>query len=247
MPDSLSLFMFDPEQPNQDFPPLEQAWDEPNGLLAVGGDLSVPRLLRAYRSGIFPWFGLREPIYWWSPDPRAVLFPERLRISRSLRKSMRNRDYRVCFDRNFAEVVRSCAAPRSYSRDTWITPAMRAAYQRLRDAGVAHSVEVYDADDRLVGGLYGLAVGGVFCGESMFSRAVDSSKTAFVALAWHLQHWGFALIDCQLPNPHLMSLGVETIPRATFRDLLDQHAATPSGADWAFREAVDLSRWEPGG
>ncbi|HPQ94441.1 MAG TPA: leucyl/phenylalanyl-tRNA--protein transferase, partial [Thiolinea sp.] len=196
-------------------------------------------------SGIFPWFDVRDPIYWWSPDPRAVLYPGRLRISRSLRKSMRNRGYRVCFDRNFSGVVHACAAPRSGGPGTWITPAMQAAYQQLHAAGVAHSVEVYDGADVLVGGLYGLAVGGVFCGESMFSQAVDSSKTAFVALAWHLQHWGFVLIDCQLPNSHLRSLGVETIPRTAFRALLDQHAATPPGTDWVFREGVDLSRWEP--
>ena len=219
--------------------------DEPNGLLAVGGDLSVTRLITAYRSGIFPWFGPQEPIYWWSPDPRAVLYPGRVRITRSLRKSIRNKGYTIAIDRNFSSVVRACAAPRNYTSGTWITEDMFRAYRRLHEAGHAHSVEVYNADDELVGGLYGVVAGSVFCGESMFSSEPDTSKIAFVALAWHLVKWGFVLIDCQITNPHLSSLGAEEISREQFSTSLRAFSDTPKGADWIVDESVDLSRWEP--
>lgn len=242
---SLSLHLLNPNRPEEDFPPVETAWDEPNGLLAVGGDLSVERLINAYRAGIFPWFGPQEPIYWWSPDPRAVLFPGRVRITRSLRKSIRNKGYRIAFDQNFASVVRSCAAPRNYTSGTWITEDMHRAYCRLHAAGYAHSVEVYQQDGELVGGLYGVAVGGIFCGESMFSREPDTSKIAFVALAWHLVKWGFALIDCQIANPHLSSLGAEEISRQRFQSILRTFAETPEDADWIVDTSADLSRWHP--
>ena len=241
---SLSLHLLNPNQPEEAFPPVETAWDEPNGLLAVGGDLSNTRLINAYHAGIFPWFGPQEPIYWWSPDPRAVLFPGRVRITRSLRKSMRNKGYTIAFDRNFSDVVRACAAPRNYTSGTWITEDMHHAYCRLHKAGYAHSVEVYK-EEELVGGLYGVAVGGVFCGESMFSREPDTSKIAFVALAWHLVKWGFALIDCQIANPHLSSLGAEEITRQRFQSILKTFSDTPETADWITDPTVDLSRWQP--
>lgn len=241
----LRLHLLNPNRPDEDFPPVELAWDEPNGLLAVGGDLSLPRLVNAYSHGIFPWFGPREPIYWWSPDPRAVLFPQHIHITRSLRKSMRNKGYQVQFDRNFPEVVRACSAPRSYTNGTWITADMHAAYCRLHQAGYAHSVEIYDASGKeLLGGLYGVAMGGVFCGESMFSREPDTSKMALVALACHLHTWGFAVIDCQMPNPYLMSMGAETISRADFLQVLAHNRHTPATASWQVDTGVDLSRWE---
>lgn len=245
MPTSLSLTLLNSNRPEEAFPPVEQAWDEPNGLLAVGGDLSIKRLLNAYKSGIFPWFGPREPIYWWSPDPRTVLFPQHLRITRSLRKSLRNKGYRISFDTCFAEVVDACAAPRAYARETWITHEMHTAYCRLHAADIAHSVEVWNPQGELAGGLYGVAVGGVFSGESMFSREADTSKIALTALAWHLQHWGFTAIDCQIENPHLMSMGAENIPRHEYLALLQANLHHRSPQEWKINPDIDLSHWEP--
>ena len=204
-----SLILLDPHASDEPFPPVEMAWDEPNGLLAFGGDLSVTRLINAYNSGIFPWYNPDEPIYWWSPNPRAVLFPNKIRLTRSLRKTIRNKGYTISFDNDFSAVVTSCAAPRDNSGGTWITNEMYLAYMRLHHLGIAHSVEVRNKDNKLVGGLYGVVSGGVFSGESMFSRERDASKVAFTALAWHMQYWGYSLIDCQIENPHLMSLGAE--------------------------------------
>ena len=197
------------------FPPVETALADPNGLLAMGGDLSPTRLLDAYRHGIFPWFNPGEPILWWSPDPRMVLVPGEIRVTRSLAKRMRNAGFEVRLDTAFVEVMRACAAPREGAGGTWISPAMVAAYTRLFDVGYAHSVETWHAG-RLVGGLYGVAIGRMFYGESMFSREPDASKVALVRLARQLQHWNFGLIDCQMETPHLASLGAHTMPRAEF-------------------------------
>ena len=197
------------------FPPVETALAEPNGLLAMGGDLSVERLLAAYRHGIFPWFNPGEPILWWSPDPRMVLVPGEIRVTRSLAKRMRNAGFEVRLDTAFVEVMRACAAPREGAGGTWISSGMVAAYTRLFDVGYAHSVETWHAG-RLVGGLYGVAIGRMFYGESMFSREPDASKVALVRLARQLQHWNFGLIDCQMETSHLASLGAHTMPRAEF-------------------------------
>lgn len=213
------------------FPPLETALREPNGLLAAGGDLRPERLLAAYRHGCFPWYQEGQPLLWWSPDPRTVLFPDELHVSRSLRKRMRNGDYRVTFDKAFAEVIQGCAGPRSYADGTWITTPMQDAYARLHEMGVAHSVEVWQ-QGQLVGGLYGLAMGELFFGESMFSRATDASKVGFVTLVERLREWGFALIDCQMPTRHLESFGARSIPRAAFAEALAMHLDRPSAADW---------------
>jgi len=213
------------------FPPLETALREPNGLLAAGGDLRPERLLAAYRHGCFPWYQEGQPLLWWSPDPRTVLFPDELHVSRSLRKRMRNGDYRVTFDKAFAEVIQGCAGPRSYADGTWITTPMQDAYVRLHDMGVAHSVEVWQ-QGQLVGGLYGLAMGELFLVESMFSRATDASKVGFVTLVERLREWGFALIDCQMPTRHLESFGARSIPRAAFAEALAMHLDRPSAADW---------------
>ena len=213
------------------FPPLETALREPNGLLAAGGDLRPERLLAAYRHGCFPWYQEGQPLLWWSPDPRTVLFPDELHVSRSLRKRMRHGDYQVTFDKAFAEVVQGCAGPRSYADGTWITTPMQDAYIRLHEMGVAHSVEVWQ-QGQLVGGLYGLAMGELFFGESMFSRATDASKVGFVTLVERLREWGFALIDCQMPTRHLESFGARSIPRAAFADALATHLDHPSAADW---------------
>ncbi|MGB4074602.1 leucyl/phenylalanyl-tRNA--protein transferase [Pseudomonas sp.] len=214
-----------------DFPPLNKALREPNGLLAAGGDLQPERLIQAYRHGCFPWFQDGQPILWWSPDPRTVLLPDELHISRSLGKLLRQERYQVTFDLAFAEVIRACAAPRSYAAETWITTPMQEAYLELHTRGLAHSVEVW-SDGELVGGLYGLAMGQLFFGESMFSRADNASKVGFATLVERLKAWGFVLIDCQMPTEHLLSLGARSIPRAEFADYLIQHLDRPSRADW---------------
>jgi len=196
------------------FPPLASALREPNGLLAAGGDLSPQRLIEAYRRGIFPWFNPGEPILWWSPDPRMVLFPAELKISRSLRKTLNKRAYEIRVDTAFRQVMEACAAPRD-GHGTWITPAMIDAYAELHRQGLAHSIETW-VDDQLAGGLYGVSLGKMFYGESMFSRATDASKIAFVHLVRQLQRWDFGLIDCQMKTAHLFSFGAREIPRAEF-------------------------------
>lgn len=201
------------------FPDVELALTEPNGLLAVGGDLSVDRLLAAYRHGIFPWYSDDQPILWWSPHPRSVLFPDDLKISRSLRKTLKKEKYHVTFDIAFGDVIAGCAAPRGDGMGTWITQEMQEAYQRLYDAGHAHSVESW-YQGKLVGGLYGVALGKVFFGESMFALMTDASKVAFVVLTAHLKQWGFKLVDCQVETEHLNSLGARNIPRQRFIDYL---------------------------
>lgn len=213
------------------FPPLEKAMREPNGLLAAGGDLSADRLIGAYRHGCFPWFQEGQPILWWSPDPRTVLFPEELHLSRSLAKFMRQEHYQVTFDQDFAAVIKACAAPRLYADGTWITDSMQAAYLELHRRGHAHSVEVWQQGE-LVGGLYGLAMGQLFFGESMFSRADNASKVGFATLVERLVAWGFVLIDCQMPTDYLHSFGARAIARATFADYLRQHLDQPTIADW---------------
>ncbi len=202
-------------RPEDDFPPVTAALTDPNGLLAAGGDLSAPRLIDAYRHGIFPWFNAGQPVLWWSPDPRMVLAPRELRISRSLRKALRNRRYAVRADTAFREVMLACAAPRQGQDGTWISADMVAAYSALHEQGIAHSVETW-IDGELAGGLYGVALGRMFYGESMFSRATDASKIALVHLTSRLAGWNFGLIDCQMHTAHLASLGARPLPRAAF-------------------------------
>lgn len=214
-----------------DFPPLDKALRDPNGLLAAGGDLRPERLIQAYRHGCFPWYQDGQPILWWSPDPRTVLFPDELHVSRSLRKVLRQQCYQVSFDRAFAAVIQACAAPRDYADGTWITTPMQQAYLQLHELGIAHSVEVWQ-DDELVGGLYGLAMGQLFFGESMFSRADNASKVGFVTLVEYLRAKGFVLIDCQMPSQHLHSFGARAISRDAFAAYLRAHLDQPSNADW---------------
>ena len=205
---------------NGSFPPAEQALLEPNGLLAAGGDLSPKRLLAAYRSGIFPWFSEGEPILWWSPDPRMVLFPDELKISRSLAKRLKNPDYKVRFDTAFREVMLACAsAQRRGQAGTWITEDIINGYCKLHELGFAHSAETW-INGKLVGGLYGVAIGKMFYGESMFHHVTDASKIAFVHLVQRLQQQGFGMIDCQMKTPHLASLGAREIPRSEFSQKL---------------------------
>jgi leucyl/phenylalanyl-tRNA--protein transferase len=198
------------------FPPVSQALTEPNGLLAVGGDLSPERILAAYRRGIFPWFSPGDPILWWSPDPRMVLLPQEIRITRSLAKTLRNADYTVKLDTAFERVIAACAAtPRPGQNGTWITAEMQAAYARLHALGYAHSVETWRGEE-LVGGLYGIAIGQAFFGESMFSHVTDASKIAVAHLCRYLAAHGYGIIDCQMETSHLASLGARSIPRDEF-------------------------------
>jgi leucyl/phenylalanyl-tRNA--protein transferase len=197
------------------FPPVERALKNPNGLLAAGADLSVERLLDGYRRGVFPWYSNGQPPLWWSPDPRMVLFCEDLNVTRSLAKSVRNKGYEVRIDTAFPEVLRGCAEPRKHEAGTWLGPDMRVAYSRLHSEGYAHSFETWRGNE-LVGGLYGVALGRMFYGESMFSRATDASKVALVTLVHELKRRGFPLIDCQMHTPLLESLGAREIPRREF-------------------------------
>jgi leucyl/phenylalanyl-tRNA--protein transferase len=215
-----------PDRDRDWFPPLDQALDEPEGLLAAGGDLSPERLLAAYRRGIFPWYSAGQPVLWWAPNPREVLVPSEFKCSRSLGKTLRNRGFEVTFDREFADVVRACAAKRENSAGTWITPEMLAAYCRMFDRGHAHSVEVR-LDGKLVGGLYGVLLGRVFFGESMFSRERDASKVALAHLVRRALVAEVQLIDCQLPTPHLRSLGSKAMTRHEFSERVAQATAGP--------------------
>jgi leucyl/phenylalanyl-tRNA---protein transferase len=212
--------------PPEAFPPLSAARREPDGLLAAGGDLSVARLLAAYRRGIFPWYSRGQPILWWSPDPRAVLYPAEFKLARSLAKRLRTGGFEVRFDTAFAEVIRSCGDRTLRPEGTWISPDMRRAYERLHRAGYAHSVETYQSG-QLVGGLYGVALGRVFYGESMFSRAADASKVALKVLCDELLRRQFELIDCQMATAHLQSLGARLVPRTEFAAVLAQRAQPP--------------------
>jgi len=208
------------------FPPVDLS--NPEGLLAVGGDLRPERLLEAYRHGIFPWYSDDQPILWWSPDPRTVLFPDKLHISRSLKRSLRPGLFSVTLDTCFRDVMQHCAGPRPQYPDggTWITAEMFEAYTRLHKQGYAHSVETWK-DGHLVGGLYGVALGGAFFAESMFTCVPDASKVALVSLVRQLQTWGFRLMDCQQSSPHILALGAESIPRHEFLDHLAVALALP--------------------
>lgn len=236
-------FWIHPGDTTLSFPDISLALREPDGLLAIGGDLAPERLLAAYRRGIFPWYGHDQPILWWSPDPRTVLFPERLKISRSLRKRLRQGRFRVTLDRVFDQVIRACAEPRAGSSGTWITREMADAYSQLHRQGYAHSVECWH-QDRLAGGLYGVALGRVFFGESMFSRETDASKVAFAHLVRQLRAWNFALIDCQVYSPHLATLGAERIPRSDFVRQLDLLCDTgPAPGTWTLDPGLAARPW----
>ena len=214
------------------FPPPEMALREPNGLLAMGGDLSSARLLNAYHHGIFPWFSPGDPILWWSPDPRAVLLPEEFHLSRSMKRFHHKSPYTVTLNQRFSDVVAGCAAERD--EGTWITPEVRQAWQLLHSQGYAHSVEVWFGDE-LVGGMYGLALGQIFCGESMFSRSENASKTALLIFSRWFQQQGGQLIDCQILNPHTASLGAREISRASYLQYVENYA----------RQALLPDCWRP--
>lgn len=215
------LTLLDSGQADQAFPHVSQALTEPDGLLAVGGCLSTQRIINAYSQGIFPWYSNDDPILWWSPDPRLIIYPEKLHLSRSLQKTLRRQTFQVTFDTAFTQVIKACATPRPDDAGTWLLPEMQQAYIRLHKEGYAHSIEAWH-QDKLVGGLYGIAVGQVFFGESMFYHKTDASKVAFVTLIQRLSDWGYQLVDCQVHTQHLVSLGAEEISRTHFSSLLQR-------------------------
>ena len=228
----MQLTILDSHNSRQEFPPLTKAMKDPDGLLAAGGCLSTKRLLKAYRSGIFPWYSPGEPILWWSPNPRLILFPEQLKVSRSLRKTLRQNTLTFTIDSAFDQVIAACAKPRSYSEGTWISDDMQQAYCRLHQLGYAHSAEAW-LNGELVGGLYGIALGKVFFGESMFHTYTDASKVVFVSLIEQLKLWGYQLIDCQVHSQHLESLGAINCERSEFISLLNRYCDEPA----------DISAW----
>ena len=217
--------------PTDPFPPIDRALVEPNGLLAAGGGLSIARLIEAYSRGIFPWFSEGDPVLWWCPDPRMVLPTGRVHVSRSLRRRLRRAEYDVTLDRGFGEVLRACAAPRRGEAGTWLVPSMIRAYEHLHRAGVAHSIEIWHGGE-LAGGLYGVALGRMFFGESMVARQTDASKRAIVLLAAQLARWGVPLIDCQMRTEHLATLGAIEIARRDFVRTVEQLVRMPAITAW---------------
>jgi leucyl/phenylalanyl-tRNA--protein transferase len=230
----MPLTVLDSANADQAFPPLTRALSNPNGLLAVGGCLSPRRLINAYRHGIFPWYNPDEPILWWSPNPRLVLFPEQLVISRSLRKTIKKQLFSISFDQAFAEVISACARVRKEGPGTWISKEIYQAYSLLHRLGIAHSIEAWQ-DGKLVGGLYGVALGQVFFGESMFHSKTDASKVAFATMAEQLKIWDYHLIDCQVHTGHLVRFGAQEIARDNFAQLLDRYCDLPA-AHTAWRQ-----------
>ncbi len=214
------LSMLDSSNPEQSFPDVENALENPDGLLAMGGCLSTQRLKNAYRHGVFPWFNDGDPILWWSPNPRLILAPSCIKLSRSLRKLLSREDYSITFDKAFYATIKACSLTRAAGPGTWITDSMISAYTRLHDQGIAHSVEAWYGDE-LAGGLYGVAIGRVFFGESMFFRRSNASKVAFARFAHYLERWNYALIDCQVQTDHLARFGARQIERNDFIELLN--------------------------
>ena len=226
-------------EPNDPFPPLDSVLREPNGLLAAGGDLSTQRLLDAYRHGIFPWYSDGQPILWWSPDPRMVLFPNELKVTRSLARRLKKLDYEIRADTSFRDVMQACStAPRDRQNGTWIVPGIVEAYCRLHELGYAHSVETW-MDGKLAGGLYGVAIGKMFYGESMFHKATDASKIAFVHLVRWLKKQGYGMIDCQMHTSHLERFGAREIARSEFAARLTELVNLPNTlTPWQFDDAA---------
>jgi len=234
-----------PDDPPQQFPPVETALREPDGLLAAGGDLRPERLLAAYRQGIFPWYDEGQPLLWWSPDPRCVFQKGDFHVSRRMRRELRRSTAELRFNTAFAEVIRACAAPRRYEHGTWITDDMIDAYERLHRAGWAHSIEVWQ-DEALIGGLYGLVIGRAVFGESMFSLRSNASKIALLALDRMLSDDTFGIIDCQVQSSHLLSLGATTIPRSSFVATLGRLCETPTAFESWPKGPIRVSEWVQG-
>ena len=241
---NINLPWLDPKDPHYPFPSADEALDSPEGLVAAGGDLSPVRLLRAYRQGIFPWYEEGQPILWWSPDPRGILYPKKFNVHKSLIRTLKRQPWKVTYDQAFRHVMIACAGPRSYSKGTWITQDMINAYCHLHQLGHAHSLEVWDQSDKLIGGIYGISMGRLFFGESMFSRQTDASKVALLYLSVYLELWGYQLLDTQLPSDHLKFLGGEPIPRHQYLSLLAQYSQVPpADTAWENDYTVDILNW----
>lgn len=227
---SKALYWVKPQSNPDNFPPVKYALKQPDGLLCFGGDLHSERLLCAYKRGIFPWYSSGQPVMWWSPSPRCVIYPYEFKINRSLRKTCRNKDFWLSMDQEFDDVIQCCATPRHDAPDTWITPEMKAAYRKLHRLGHAHSVEIWH-NQNLVGGLYGLSIGQIFFGESMFSIYSNASKVAMACLVHRLLRYNYLLIDCQVSSPHLFTLGAREIQRDVFIRNLDQYCSMANPID----------------
>jgi len=234
------LTFIQPFDADDSFPPLQKAETDPNGLLAIGGDLSPTRLLTAYQHGIFPWFNEDQPILWWSPDPRMVLFPQEFHASRSLKKNIKKNQYRFSVNQAFEAVIEACAAPRAYAEDTWINSRMLEAYKQLHKSGFAHSIEIWHSDE-LVGGLYGIAMDRIFFGESMFSKMPNTSKVAFWVVSLLSQQLNIKCIDCQVYSAHLGLLGAREIPRKQFQEILSHHCINKEVIDWPIEHGSVMS------
>ncbi len=216
----INLPWLNPDDESAAFPPAKLALKDPEGLVAAGGDLSPKRVLRAYHEGIFPWYEEDQPILWWSPDPRGIIYPKKFIAHKRLLRTLKKKAWRITYDQSFVDVMKACAEPRSNSRGTWITPEMLRAYSLLHQLGYAHSIEVWNDNNYLVGGIYGVAIGSIFFGESMFSRETDTSKVALLYLCAYLDTWGYKMIDTQLTSNHLTSLGGINIPREEYLHIL---------------------------
>lgn len=243
----MGLHWITPDEPADSFPPVRMALRDPDGLLAVGGDLSPDRLINAYSRGIFPWYNVGQPILWWSPDPRAVLFPRELHVSRSLRRSLKRSRFTFTVNEDFEGVMRACAVtPRRDPAGTWITAEMISAYSTLHGTGHAQSVETW-LEGELVGGIYGITLGKVFFGESMFSRVTDASKAALVLLVREMLARDYRLLDCQVASSHLRTLGSRDLPRPEFLELLEEHVDSRHGDRWKPGVRTDdLHLFDPG-
>jgi leucyl/phenylalanyl-tRNA--protein transferase len=239
----VDITWLDPSSSDAPFPDVSNALTDPEGLLAAGGDLSLTRLLNAYQNGIFPWYEDGQPILWWSPNPRGILFTKNFKISTSLRRALRKHNWTVTFDGDFRKTVMACAAPRSYARGTWITNEMLEAYCDLHQAGHAHSIELWDNQERLIGGIYGVLIGKMFYGESMFSFATNASKVALTYLAMHMHSWGFPLLDCQLPSKHLTSLGAESLSREEYIKIMSPLCTQQTNINWEHDDSLNPADW----
>ena len=240
----INLPWLDPSDENSEFPPARDALKDPEGLVAAGGDLSPTRLLRAYHEGIFPWYEKDQPILWWSPDPRGIIYPKKFIAHKRLLRTLKNKAWRITYDQAFTDVMKACAEPRSTSRGTWITLDMLQAYTLLHRLGHAHSVEVWDHNNTLVGGIYGIAIGTIFFGESMFSRETDTSKIALLHLCAYLDSWGYKIVDTQLGSKHLFSLGGMEVSRDEYLNMLPTFTQAPINPDaWCKDYPLDLQDW----
>ena len=240
----INLPWLDPYDPNAPFPSAESALKDPEGLVAAGGDLNAKRLLRAYHEGLFPWYEEDQPILWWSPNPRGILYPKDFIAHKSLLRTIKNNQWKISYDRSFLDVMKACAEPRSNSRGTWITDDMIEAYVHLHELNHAHSLEVWNESDELIGGIYGISIGTIFFGESMFSRVTDASKVALLYLSAYLDSWGYDIIDTQLPSAHLTTLGGSEMTRNKYLNELSKFTAQSSSSHaWQTQAMIDIHNW----